>query len=80
MIKYNPQKHSVFDFLSFEYNPNDKDFFIEEENYSEENINLLEQGWRMERDGWGFLEHENCILFRGKQDNLKKRTYFKVIF
>lgn len=75
-IRFNPEKHVVFDFLTFEYYPLDEFYLKEETEFSEEDINDLKKGLEMERQGWGFLEHKHLILFRGKNSNLKDRTYF----
>ncbi|MFH1787655.1 MAG: hypothetical protein ABH811_02600 [archaeon] len=78
VIKLNPKKHSVFDVLTYEYSYFDEDFLKEERQFSELDINDLKRGLRMEKQGWGFLEHKNCILYREKQSDLMKRTYFIV--
>ena len=78
MIKYNPKKHEVFDFLTFEYGGFDADDFREDMQLSNEGVSNLKRGLQMEMRKWGFLEYKNCVLFRGKQNNLKERTYFIV--
>ncbi|MGD9275760.1 MAG: hypothetical protein PVJ67_01155 [Candidatus Pacearchaeota archaeon] len=77
MTKFNPRKHEVFDFLTFEYS---QDYlgYAREMDFSKEEISDLERGLEMERNGWGFLEFKNCIVYQGKKREIKDRTYFIV--
>ena len=77
-IKFNSKKHEVFDFLTFEYGPLDKDYLRGEFHFSGEEIITLERGLNMEIQGWGFLEFQNCIVFGARKKEILDRNYLIV--